>query len=452
MEIKRLENSSVELTLTLNAEDIEKEYNSKLNEYAKKISIKGFRPGKVPASVIQNKFGKEIREEVTYNLMEDCVAKSVKDLDEKDQPISCSTPKLQNEEALTPFKPNTDVTFSVIYDVKPQIQLGEFKGLEIEYEEEKVSDEDVNAKIEQLRQDNAMVIVKDGAIEVGDIVNADFVEIDQDGNEIEATKIDGYTFTVGKMYDFYKVDNEIVGMKRGDCSVIEKTYGDDSGMGSDYLGKTVHVRVKINEVKYNDVPELDDEFAQDVKDEYKTVEDLVNATRKELQDRADSDNKQNKINALLMSLVEKNDFVLPASLVDYQLDMYWRTQMYQMGISDESLEKFEKLLSSAKLSAFEENRPTVEKDLKAGLVLEKISEVLDIQLSDEEIEKAVKDVDEEYTPEDSKYEEMKQDALDNAKYDKMLDFLLENNTFKAVEKKEEAPEGTPETESEPVTE
>ena len=153
--------------------------------------------------------------------------------------------------------------------------LPEYKGLEIEYPARKITDEDVNAEIERLREQNAMVITKNGAIAEGDIVTIDYAELDENGNEMAANKRDDFTFTVGSSYNFYKLDKDLVGMKKGDQSVIEKTYGDDSGMGTDYLGKTVRINVKIKEVKVKEIPELDDDFAQDVKDEYKTVADLL---------------------------------------------------------------------------------------------------------------------------------------------------------------------------------
>ena len=109
MEIKKLENSSVQLTLTLGAAAIEEDYSKTIKDYAKKLTLKGFRPGKAPLSLIESKYGDAIREEVTFRLMEKNLTDSYKDMDVKDRPLPYSTPELQNEESLLPFKPNTDV-------------------------------------------------------------------------------------------------------------------------------------------------------------------------------------------------------------------------------------------------------------------------------------------------------------------------------------------------------
>ena len=196
MEIKKLENSSVELTLTLSAAKIEEDYSKTIKDYAKKLTLKGFRPGKAPVSLIESKYGDAIREEVTFRLMEENLKDSYKDMDSKDRPLPYSTPELQNEEALLPFKPNTDVTYSVIYDVIPEVKLPEYKGLEIEYPARKITDEDVNAEIERLREQNAMIISKNGAIAEGDIVTIDYAELDENGNEMAANKRDDFSFSI----------------------------------------------------------------------------------------------------------------------------------------------------------------------------------------------------------------------------------------------------------------
>ena len=324
MEIRKLENSSVELTLTLSAAKIEEDYSKTIKDYAKKLTLKGFRPGKAPVSLIESKYGEAIREEVTFRLMEQNLTDSYKDMDAKDRPLPYSTPELQNEDALLPFKPNTDVTYSVIYDVLPQVTLPEYKGLEIEYPARQITDADVDAEIERLRQQNAMVITKKGEIAEGDIVTIDYAELDADGKAMEANKRDDFTFTVGSSYNFYKLDKDIIGLKKGDETVIEKTYGDDSGMGTDYLGKTVRISVKVKEVKIKEVPELDDDFAQDVKDEYKTVDDLVKATRKQLEEGAEEGNKAAKMDAIVNALLEKTEIAVPKSMVEAQLESDWQ--------------------------------------------------------------------------------------------------------------------------------
>ena len=437
MEIKKLENSSVELTLTLSAATIEEDYSKTIRDYAKKLTIKGFRPGKAPVSLVESKYGDAIREEVTFRLMEKNLTDSYKDMDAKDRPLPYSTPELQNEEALLPFKPNTDITYSVIYDVLPVVTLPEYKGLEISYQARKVTDDEVNAEIERLRQQNAMVIAKNGPVAEGDIVTLDYAELDADGNEMAANKRDDFTFTVGSSYNFYKLDKDIVGLKKGDETVIEKTYGDDSGMGTDYLGKTVRIKVAVKEVKVKEVPELDDDFAQDVKDEYKTVDDLLKATRKQLEDAAESDNRAAKLDAVVKAILDKTDVTVPKSMVEAQLESDWQNFISRFGMKEEDVMKIMGAQGGSKEQFLETRRADTLQNIKAQLVLEQIKEDQKFEVSEEELAEELKNYGENITKDDPNYESMKIYAEDDVKFRKARDFLLENNKFKAAAPKKE---------------
>ena len=440
MEIKKLEHSSVELTLTLSAATIEEDYSKTIKDYAKKLTLKGFRPGKAPVSLVESKYGDAIREEVTFKLMEKNLQDSYKDMDAKDRPLPYSTPELQNEDALLPFKPNTDVTYSVIYDVLPTVTLPEYKGLEIEYPARQITDADVNAEIERLREQNAMVITKNGTIAEGDIVTIDYAELDADGNEMSANKRDDFTFTVGSSYNFYKLDKDLVGMKKGDEAVIEKTYDDESGMGSDYLGRTVKIKVAVKEVKYKEVPELDDDFAQDVKDEYKTVDDLLKATRKQLEDNAEEGNKAAKLDAVIKALLEKTEIDVPKSMVEAQLEQDWQNFISRFGMSEEDVLKIMGAQGGGKENFLETRRADTLQNIKGQLIIEQIKEEQKYEVSEEEIEAELKNYGEDINKDNPNYESMKIYAEDDVKYRKARDLLLESNTFKAVEPKEEKEE------------
>jgi trigger factor len=391
-------------------------------------------------ALVESKYGEAIREEVTFRLMEKNLTDSYKDMDAKDRPLPYSTPELQNEEALMPFKPNTDVTYSVIYDVLPEVKLPEYKGLEIEYPAREITDADVDAEIERLRQQNAMVITKKGEIAEGDIVTIDYAELDAEGKDMEANKRDDFTFTVGSSYNFYKLDKDIIGMKKGDETVIEKTYGDDSGMGTDYLGKTVKIRVAIKEVKIKEVPELDDDFAQDVKDEYKTVDDLVKATRKQLEEGAEEGNRAAKLDAVVNALLEKTEIAVPKSMVEAQLESDWQNFISRFGMSEEEVLKIMGAQGGGKEQFLETRRADTMKNVKAQLIIEQVKEEQKYEPTEEEIAEELKNYGEDITKDSPNYESMKIYAEDDIKFRKARDFLLENNTFKAAAPKAEAEE------------
>lgn len=432
MEIKKLENSSVELTLTLSAAAIEEDYSKTIKDYAKKLTLKGFRPGKAPVSVVESKFGDSIREEVTFRLMEKNLTDSYKDMDAKNRPLPYCTPELQNEDSLLPFKPNTDITYSVIYDVIPEVKLPEYKGLEIEYPEREIKDSDVDAEIEKLRQQNAMIIAKNGEIAEGDIVTIDYAELDADGNDMEANKRSDFTFTVGSSYNFYKLDKELVGLKKGDETVIEKTYGDDSGMGTDYLGKTVRIRISVKEVKIKEVPELDDDFAQDIKDEYKTVDDLVKATRKQLEDSAAEDNRAAKLDSIIKAILEKTEIAVPKSMVEAQLESDWQNFIRSFGMSETDVMKIMGANGGSKEEFLETRRADTLNNIRGQLIIEQIKDEQKYEVSEEELAEELKNYGENITKDSPNYESMKIYAEDDVKFRKARNFLLENNTFKAA--------------------
>lgn len=436
MKIKKLENSSVELTLTLKADAIEEAYSKQLKDYAKKLTLKGFRQGKAPVSLVESKFGKDIREEVTFKLMEENLESSFKDMAEKDRPLPYSTPVLQNEEKLLPFQSNTDITYSVIYDVMPEFELPQYTGLEVEAETEKVTAKQVDEEIERLRQQNAMIIAKNGPVAKGDIVTMDYVELDESGKEVENTKRDDFSFTVGSSYNFYKLDDDIVGMKAGETKVVEKTYGDDSGMGSDYLGRTVRINVTVKEVKMKDVPALDDEFAQDVKDSYKTLKDLKDDTKKQLEEKADVRNKGHKLTAILTKLADEAKIDLPASMIQTQLEQEWRSFAQRFGMNEDEVEKLMAANGSTKQGFLDSRKSDVTEEIKRQLILDKISEQQKFEIPDEDIVAKLKEYDQDITPDHPNYDLMKSYMKDDMLFQKAQDYLVENNKFK--EKKADA--------------
>lgn len=437
MEIKKLENSSVELTLTLESKKIEEEYAKRIKDYAKKLTLKGFRPGKAPVSLIESKYGPEIREEVTFKLMEDNLEASYKDLDSKQRPLPYCTPVLQNEEELLPFKPNTDITYSVVYDVVPEIKLPACTGLTVEAETKTISDKEVDEEIERLRQQNAMVVSKNGAVEKGDIVTVNYVELDADGNAVEATKRENFTFTVGTSYNFYKIDDDILGMNKGDKKVIEKTYGDDSGMGSDYIGKTIKLDVEVTEVKRKEVPELDDDFAQDIKDEYKSLDDLKKATRKNLEDATASQNENSKLDAILKTIAKDTEIQIPKSMVEAQLDQEWRNFVQRFGMSETDVEKLMSANGAGKEQFLDTRRADVAEQLKLQLILEQVKEDQKFEVSEEELNEKLKDYGQDITKENPNYDAFKIYAEDDVKFEKAKNYLIENNKFIAPSKKAE---------------
>lgn len=426
-----LENSQMALTLTVDAASIEEAYKAKINKYAKEIQMKGFRKGKAPISVIESKFGSAIREESTFDLMESSLKETIETLDEKDKPLQFSTPVLQNEESLLPFKKDSDITFTVHYDVRPSFDLPQYTGLEVKYNTTEVADSDVDAEIEKLREQNAVVLTKDAKVANGDIVTCNYVELDSEGNEVPGTSRKDFTFTVGSSYNFYGFDEDIIGMAKGEEKKFEKTYAEDYA-NPDYKGKTITLIVNVTEVKERQLPEVDDEFAQDVKEEYKTVEDMKNGIKANLQKEVDEMVDNVKKEAIVNALNEATTLTIPASMIEFELESSWRDYVRQTGLTEDQILNYFKQSGMSKESFIEGWREPATKNLKNQLILEAIQKKENFEVDEKALEEELNKNIKEDTDEATK-DYYRNVLRDNMQYAKVLPFLLEKNTF-TVEK------------------
>ncbi len=226
-EIERIEHSAVKLTVTVPQQDVKSEYDSLLTDYSRKIQIKGFRKGKVPPAILERKFGDGIREEASRNMMEKSLKEVFDDIEEK--PLPYSVPELQDDSSLEVDK---DFTFTVVYDVYPEIEVGEYQGVQIEGIQVKIGKADEERELNAIQEQNSVVMDKEsGNVEKDNIVTVDFVELGEGDEPIEESRRQDFVFTVGTGYNIYKIDDDIIGMKKGEEKVIEKTYPEDFEIG-----------------------------------------------------------------------------------------------------------------------------------------------------------------------------------------------------------------------------
>jgi trigger factor len=427
--IKELENSQVALTLTVDSASIEEAYKKELNKYAKEATFNGFRKGKAPIGLVEKKIGAAIRQDVTFQCMETELKACIDTLEDDKKPLPYFTPVLQDEDSLVPFKPNTDITFTVHYEVKPQFTVGVYKGLELEVPAVEVKDADVDAEIEKLRDQMSAVVAKDGEAAKGDVVTINYVELDKDGAEVAGTSRADFTFTVGSGYNYYELDEEVVGMKAGDEKKIEKTYAADSQ--SAHAGKTLTILVKMDAVKERKLPELDDEFAQDVKDEYKTLADLKAAKKAELESTLETRMKDYKLSKVIEAVSKDTQIVIPSSMIDFEVEDQWRNMLRNNpNLSEEQLLKYFSLSGQTKESLLASWRAPAEENIKVQLIMEKIQHTEAFTPDEEELKKQTEEMKSKVT--DPKQIELYENMIkDDLTYKMVPDFLLANNTFKA---------------------
>lgn len=387
-EITKLENSSVKLTVTVGKKDVAQEYNDIVAKYAKTIQIPGFRKGKAPVSVLERKFGDSLKAEACGELIEKALESVFAELDKEksdNRPLPYAQPELDGE--MSEFDATKDLTFAVKYDVLPQVKVTDLNGIEIKVPQVKVGEEELNKELEAIRERNAMVLDKkeDEKAAKDDIVTITYSELDDDGNIIEGTIREGFVFTIGSGENIYKIDDDIIGMKKDESKDITKKYDDDFA-DKDLAGKTKKIRVTITSLKIRDLPALDDELAQDVNQKYKTLDDMKADISKNLQTAADTRIKEIKANSLIEQLVEKYPIELPKSMVKMELDSRWRMMAQRFQTSVEQLDRMMEASGQKKEDMLAEWTGDAEKNLKGRIIVESLLKDRDITVTDEEVE------------------------------------------------------------------
>ena len=269
-EITKLENSAVKLTVTIGKKDVATEYNASVAKYAKNLQIPGFRKGKVPVSVLERKYGDALKADAAAELIEKALGEVFETIDEK--PLPYTQPSMEEVPVLDVTK---DLTFSVTYDIFPTVKIESLDGITIKEPVVEVGEAELKQELEQIRERNAMVVDKkdDEAAAKDDIATVNYCELADDGTEIEGSQRQDFVFTIGSGQNIFKFDDDIIGMKKNETKEITKTYDKDFE-DKDLAGTTKKIKVSLTALKVRNLPDLDDELAQDVNEKYNTLEDM----------------------------------------------------------------------------------------------------------------------------------------------------------------------------------
>jgi trigger factor len=430
-EVTAKDNSSVELTVTIKKESAKAEYSKLLNNYSKKIQIKGFRKGKAPVNVLEQKYGDGIKEEAAMNLVEESLKIIFDEIDEK--PLPYSVPSLQ--EGSEVLNIDEDYKFSVVYDVFPTLKIGSYKNISVESPDVKVLKKDEDREIDKLREQNAVVIEKtEGKVEKDDIVTINYVELDKDGKDIEGTSREDFVFTVGTGYNIYKLDDDIIGLKKDEEKILNKDFPENFE-NKDLAGKKVSIKVTVTTIKVNELPELDDELAQDISEKYKTLKDLRADIKKKLKDSLDKKIKELQFEKLMDNIIENSDIPVPESMLKAEMDNSWQNFLVQSRMDEKQILQILEMQGKTKDLLLEEWRPNSTKSLKVQLVIAKLIEDEKIETTSEEVDEEIKT---QAIDSGQKYDEFKELIEKNnytahiendVKNKKFIDFLISKNTI-----------------------
>lgn len=386
-EITKLEHSAAKLTVTVAKEDVANGYKTTLGKYVKQVQIPGFRKGHVPASVLERKYGEQIKMEAAGDLIDSVLNEIFQDEKElSNRPLPYAQPKMDEMPA---FDTTKEFTFTVTYDVFPSVEVKDFNGISVKEPQVSVGDAEVEEELKGIQERNAAVIDKkeDEKAEKDNIVTIDIEEIDEDGKAVEGTKREGFTFTLGTAENVYKIDDDIIGMKANETKEITKKYA-KTDADKNLAGTTKKYSVTVKQIKVRKLPALDDDLAQDVSDKYKTLADLKADILKNLNIAKDRKIKEIKVNSLLEQLIEKNPIEIPASMLQAELNGRWGQMAQQFQTTPEDLERMVVASGQKKEDMLAQWTGDAEKMLKSRIIVDSLLKSKNISVTPEEVEEA----------------------------------------------------------------
>lgn len=385
--VENLEKNMAKLTITVPAADFEQAMKESYNKQKSKISVPGFRKGKVPQVYLEKMYGPEMfYEDAANSCMENSYPGA---LDECELDV-VSRPEID----ITQMEKGKDFIYTATVAVKPEVTLGEYKGVEIEKVDVEVTDEDVQAELLNVQKQNARNIpVEDRAAKLDDEVTIDF-EGFVDGEAFEGGKGENYQLTLGSHSFIDTFEDQIVGKTVGEEFDVNVTFPEDY-QAADLAGKPAVFKCKLNGIKETELPELDDEFASEVS-EFDTLDEYKADLKATLQVKKEKTAKNTKEGLVIDKIIENAQMELPEPMIETQKEQMLDEFAQQISYQGLSIEQYFQFTGMTKEKFLETATPEAERRIKSRLVLEAIAKAEDIQVSEEELNEELKKMAEMY--------------------------------------------------------
>ena len=421
LKVEKLENSMAKLTIEVDASELEKAIEKAYQKNKGKISVPGFRNGKVPRQIIEKMYGKEVfYEDAANELIPDAYEKAYDECEE--EIVSAPEVEVVQLEAGKPF------IFTATVALKPEIKLGKYKGVKVSKVDTTVSDDEVMAVIEKERENSARRISVTRLVQAQDEVILDF-EGFVDGVAFEGGKGENYPLTIGSGAFIPGFEEQLIGAEIGKEVVVKVTFPEDY-QADELKGKAAEFKCTVKEIKEKELPELDDEFASEVS-EYDTFEEYKQATIKSLQDRKIEEGKNKKEDEVIDAIIKDSKIEIPAAMLDTkkrQMAQDFAQNIQQNGLSVEQYFKFTGLDAEKFMESLE---PRAKRAIESRLVLENVVKAENITITEEDFEKELTRISEDYKMELDKVKEMIDDAakkqvMEDLAIQKAVEFVVSN--------------------------
>ena len=423
--LEKTENANeVKLELTVEAQKFSDAIQKVYFQSAKYFNIPGFRKGKAPMNIVEKYYGKEIFYEDAFNE----VAPEVLEEAVKENNIEIvSRPDID----VTQIEKGKDLIFTAVFQTKPEVELGKYKGIEIPKIEYTVSDEDINHELGHMQEHNSRLIsVEDRPVEKGDIATIDF-EGFVDGVAFEGGKAENHELEIGSNTFIPGFEDQIIGMKIDEEKDINVKFPDEY-FSKDLAGKDATFKVKLHEIKKKELPELDDEFAKDVS-EFDTLEEL----KKSIKDKIEKDNEQKQKyeteDAVIKAVCENIKVDIPSGMIESETEDMLKNIETRLSYQGLKLDQYLQIMGKTAEEVKKEYEPQAIEAVKSRLMLEAVVKAEKIEATEDEIVEKVKEMAKNYGKSDEellKNENLRNYIKSGIETEKALDFLVKNAKMK----------------------
>ncbi|MGW7976064.1 trigger factor [Staphylococcus xylosus] len=367
------------LTVTVPAEKVDKAIDQAFKKVVKQINVPGFRKGKVPRPIFEQRFGVEaLYQDAVDILLPEAYGEAIDETGIK--------PVDQPEINVTSIEKGSEMTFEANVVVEPEVQLGDYKGLEIEKQNVELTDEELQESIDhQLGHLAEMVVKEEGAIENGDTVNIDFDGY-VDGEQFEGGQAEGYDLEIGSGSFIPGFEEQLVGVKTGEEKDVNVTFPEEYH-AEELAGKEATFKTKVNEIKFKDVPELTDEIANELDAEANTVDEFKENLRKRLTEQKETDAENNQKEEAINKAANNATIDVPEAMINTELDRMvqeFGQRMQQQGLN---LETYFQISGQDESQLREQMKDDAEERVKTNLTLTAIADAEEVEVSDDDIDK-----------------------------------------------------------------
>lgn len=387
VKIENIEKNVVQLEIEVDAAKFEEGMNKSYLKNVKRFNIPGFRKGKAPRKIVERYYGEQVLYEDAINIV--CSEAYDQAIEENDiHPVD------KPEIDIKQIGNGQNLIFTAKVTVRPEVELGEYKGVEVAKIDVVITDEDVEKEIQKVAEKNArMVAVEDRPLQNGDISNIDF-EGFIDGVPFEGGKAEGYSLVIGSGQFIPGFEDQLIGAAKGAEVEINVTFPEDYGK-EELAGKPALFKVKVNDIKVKELPVIDDEFAKDVS-EFDTLEEYKQSIRKKLFDDAEHKAKHETEDKIIEKVVDNATVDIPQVMIDkhvdrliYDFDMRLRYQGFD-------LNRYLEMMGMDMTAFREQFAARAQKEVKTQLVLEKVCKTENIQAGEDEVDAEISRLAESY--------------------------------------------------------